>query len=76
MRFKIHWANLIVGSNFTGQLSKYKLPGGLYLEGRLNGGFFVLRVWGLFLEGLLHGGAYFRNFTVCNCFQAGVALVR
>ena len=31
-------------------------PGGLYSEGRFNGG---LRV-----EGLIHGGAYFRNFTV------------
>ena len=57
---------------FKGQLraiSKYKPPGGLYLEGRFNGGFFALRVWGrgrggLYLEGLIHGGAYFRNFTV------------
>ena len=45
----------------------YKPPGGLYLEGRFNGGFFALRVWGgLYLEGLKHGGAYFRNFTVLN----------
>ena len=34
-------------------------PGGLYLKGRFNGGFFALPVWGLIL-----GGAYFRNFTV------------
>ena len=30
-------------------ISKYKPPppgGGLYLEGRFNGGFFALRVWG------------------------------
>ena len=40
-------------------------PGGLYLEGQFNGGFFVLPVWGgLYLEGLIHGGAYFWNFTV------------
>ena len=25
-------------------ISKYKPPGGLYLEGRFNGGFFALRV--------------------------------
>ena len=28
-------------------------PGGLYLEGRFHGGFFVFRVWGL-----IFGGAY------------------
>ena len=26
----------------------YKPPGGLYLEGRFNGGFFALRVWGAY----------------------------
>ena len=36
-------------------------PGGLYLEGRFNGGFFALRVWGayiwrgLYMEGLFFG---------------------
>ena len=34
-------------------ISKYKPPGGLYLEGRFNGGFFALPVWGL-----IFGGAY------------------
>ena len=29
-------------------ISKYKPPGGLYLEGRFNGGFFALRVWGAY----------------------------
>ena len=29
------------------------------LEGRFNGRFFALRIWGL-----IFGGAYFRNFTV------------
>ena len=39
--------------------------GGLYLEGRLNGGFFALRVLGgLYLEGVIYGGAYFRSFMV------------
>ena len=46
-------------------ISKYKPPGGLYLEGRFNGGFFcVMSLGGFYLEGLIHGGAYFRNFTV------------
>ena len=44
---------------------KYKPPGGLYSEGRFNGGFFCVTILGgLYLEGLIHGGAYFRNFTV------------
>ena len=37
----------------------YKPTGGLYLEGRFNGGFFALRAWGL-----IFGGDYFWNFTV------------
>ena len=32
-------------------ISKYKPPGVLYLEGRFNGGFFVLLVWGAYFEG-------------------------
>ena len=39
----------------------YKPPGGLYMEGRFNGGFFALPVW----------GAYFRDFTV---FMAWITL--
>ena len=74
LHFKIDWASLIVGSKLTvfavllciwGQFSKYKPPGGLYLERQFNGGFFALPVWGAFiLEGLIHGGAYFQNFMV------------
>ena len=55
LRFKIDW--LIAGRKFTvfalfyfvklRAISKYKPPRGLYLEGRFNGGFFGLRVWGL-----------------------------
>ena len=67
MRFKIDWASPIVGifTLYLRAISKYKSSGGLYLEGRFNGGFFALREFGgLFLEGLIHGGAYFRNFSV------------
>ena len=50
---------------YLGAIFQVQAPGGLYLEGRFNGGFFVLPVLGgLYLEGLIHGGAYFRNFTV------------
>ena len=80
MSFKIDWASLIVGSKFTvsalycfvfeGNFPSTSPPGGLYLEGRFNGGFFALPVWeayiwkGLYVEGLIFGGAYFLNFTV------------
>ena len=42
-----------------GQFPSTSPPGGLYSEGRFNGGFFALQFWGL-----IFGGAYFRNFTV------------
>ena len=66
-------ASLKVGSKFTvvalfyfvflGQLSKYKPPGGLYLEGQFNGGFL-----GYQFGGLIFGEAYFWNFTVYLAF--------
>ena len=49
-----------------GQIPSTSPPGGLYVEGGFNGGFFALRfreayIWrGLYMKGL-----YFRNFTVC-----------
>ena len=66
MRFKIDCASLIVGSKFTVFALFYfvfegNFPstspcggGGVYSEGRFNGGFFALPVWGgLYLEGLI-----------------------
>ena len=58
-RFKIDWASLIVGRNFTVFALFYfvfegnfqvQAPwgGGVYLEGRFNRGFFALRVWGAY----------------------------
>ena len=44
-----------------GQILSTSPPGGLYLEGRFNGGFFALPVWGayiwrgLYMEGLIFG---------------------
>ena len=50
------------------QFSKYKPLGRLFLQGRFNGGFFVLPVWGayfwrgLYSEGLIYGGKFaFQN---------------
>ena len=71
LRFKIG----IIGSKFPvfalfyfvfeGNFPSTSPGGGLYLEGRFNGGFFcVTCLGGSYLEGLIHGGAYFRNFTV------------
>ena len=75
MRYKIGWARLYWKGNLPFLLCctlysranfKQKTPGGLYAEGRLNGGFFALRFWGAYIwRGLYtHVGAYFRNFTV------------
>ena len=71
MRFKIDLASLTVGSKFTvfalfyfvfeGNFPSRSPGGGLYLEGRFNGGFFALPVWGaymwrgLYMEGLIFG---------------------
>ena len=58
MRFKIDWASLIVGRKFIVFALFYFVfkgnfqvhaPGGLYLEGRFNGGFFALPVWGAYI---------------------------
>ena len=59
MRFKIDWASLIVGSKFTvfalfyfvfeGNFPSKSPPGSLYLEGRFNGGFLALPVWGAYI---------------------------
>ena len=65
LHFKIDWASLIVGSKFTVFASFYfvfednfqvQAPrggGGLYLEGRFNGGFLNYE-----FGGLIFGGAY------------------
>ena len=81
MRFKIDWASLIVGMKFTNfacfSLYLRQFPsttppggrGGLYLEGRFNGGLFALRVWGVYFRGLYMEGLIFgilRYFTQFN----------
>ena len=57
MRFKTDWASHIGGKKFTvlfvftlylRAIFQVQAPGGLYLEGRFNGGFFALPVWGAY----------------------------
>ena len=67
LRFKIDWAGLTVGSKFTVLLFyivifQVQAPGGrgggLYLEGRFNGGFFALPVWGAYIWRVLFSEFY------------------
>ena len=66
LRFKIDWASHIVGRKFTvcalfyfvklRAISKYRPPGGLYLEGQFKGGVYCVTSLGdLYLEGLICG---------------------
>ena len=70
MHFTIDWTSLIVSSKFAifalfyfvfGAIFQVQVPGGLYLEGRFNRGFFALPDWGayiwrgLYMEGLILG---------------------
>ena len=55
------------------ETTKYKPPGGLYLQGRFNGGFLALRVWGayiwrgLYTAGLIFGILrYLQNWLIAN----------
>ena len=67
LRYKIDWTSLIVGSKFTVFALFYCVfegifpstsPRGAYIcmEGRFNGGFSALRVWGAYIwRGLFSG---------------------
>ena len=64
LRFKNDWTSLIAGRKFTVFALFYfvfegnfqvQSPGGLYLEGRFNGGFLRYELGGLYLEGLIFG---------------------
>ena len=71
MSLQIDWVSLIVRSTFTvfalfyfvfvGNFPSTSPQGGLHLEGRLNGRFFLSPVWGasiwknLYMEGLIFG---------------------
>ena len=73
MPFKIDWASLTVGSNlpfllcftlYLRAIFQVQAPGGLYLEGRFNGGFFALLVWGAYTWRGLFSEFY------GNCFRS------
>ena len=78
MRFNIDWASLIVGSKFTiflcftlylRAIFLVQAPGGLYLEGRFNGGFSRYRIGGLIFEGAYTWKGLFSEFygTIQGC---------
>ena len=55
LRLKIDWVSLIVGRKFTlcftlylRAIFQFQAPRGLYFQGRFNGGFFTLPVWGAY----------------------------
>ena len=64
--FKIDWANLIVGRKCTVFALFYlvfvQAPGCLYMEGRFNGRFFALQVWGPIFEGAFTRRGLFSEF--------------
>ena len=78
LRFKIEWASLLFGSKFTVLALFYfvfevnflscKPPGGLYLEGRFNGGFFALPVWRAYIWRGLHTwrGLFSEFYSILN----------
>ena len=59
MSFQIDWASLVVGSKFTvlalfyfvfeGNFPSTAALGGLMFNGRFNGGFFALPLWGAYI---------------------------
>ena len=72
LHFKIEWASLLFGSKFTTFALFHFVfegnfpctsPGGLYLEGRFNGGFFALPVWRAYIwRGLYTWRGLFSEF--------------
>ena len=80
MRFKIDWTSHIVNlwvffcfTLYLRAIFQVQAPGGLYLEGRFNGGFFALPVWGayiwrgVYMKGLIFGILqYFPSANLCK----------
>ena len=80
LRFKIDWVSLTVATKLTvfalfylRAISKYNPPGGgVYLDGRFNGGFFALRVWGAYIWRGLFSEFYgkFKKYFDQHCYVA------
>ena len=78
MCFKINWASLINGRKFTIFALFYfvfegnfqvQAPGGLYLMGQFNGGFFCVTSLGsLYLEGLIFGVLQYMYPMLYSCY--------
>ena len=69
LQLEVNLPFLLCFTLYLRAISKYKPRGGLYLEGRFNGGFFALRVLGAYIwRGLYVERAYFRTFTVLSHF--------
>ena len=84
LSFKIDWASLTVATKLTVFALFYfvlegnfqvQSPGGVYLDGRFNGGFFALRVWGayiwrgIFSEFYGKFKKYFDQHCYVGCFK-------
>ena len=75
--FKIDWASLIVGMKFTVFslfCFVFEPRRGLYSEGRFNGGFFALRVWGAYIWRGLFSEFYGRLFSKKFLFHPSTQL--
>ena len=81
LRFKIDWASLTVATKLTVFALFYfvlegnfqvQSPGGVYLDGRFNGGFFALRVWGAYIWRGLFSEFYgkFKKYFDQHCYVA------
>ena len=83
LRFKIDWASLTVATKLTvfalfyfvleGNFQVQSLGGGGgYLDGRFNGGFFALRVWGAYIWRGLFSEFYgkFKKYFDQHCYVA------
>ena len=61
LQLEVNWLFLLYFSLYLRAISKYKPLGGIYSEGRFNGRFLALRVWGtyiwrgFYMEGLIFG---------------------
>ena len=81
LRFKIDSASLTVATKLTVFALFYfvlegnfqvQSPGGVYLDGRFNGGFFALRVWGAYIWRGLFSEFYgkFKKYFDQHCYVA------
>ena len=83
LRFKIDWASLTVATKLTvfalfyfvleGNFQVQSLGGGGgYLDGRFNGAFFALRVWGAYIWRGLFSEFYgkFKKYFDQHCYVA------